>query len=174
MEKQMADAEQSFAAWLRSGDIQTSIRKCQEIFNSGIFSSSGISNPLFEPAVVTLLINLNDLLGKSSKDEMRVAFADHVELTDKINDVTDLVRECRNAACHIGSGEHLFEDLGKFTFNVVSGLSPNAFSLNGVKLGCDFADDIAIYYGEKRLYLRRHLLLALEAVARNYPPIHEV
>lgn len=168
----MADAQQGFAAWLRSGDIQTSIRKCHDVFNSGIFSSSGISNPLFEPAVVMLLINLNDLLGKSSKDEMRVAIADHVELTDKINDVTDLVRECRNAACHIGSGEHLFEGLGKFTFNVISGLSPNAFNLNGVTLGCDFADDIAIYYGEKRLYLRRHLLHALEAVVRNYPPTH--
>ena len=166
----MADAEQSFAAWLRSGDIQTSIRKCQEIFNSGIFSSSGISNPLFEPAVVTLLINLNDLLGKSNKDEMRVAFAEHVERTDKIKDVTDLIRECRNAACHIGSGEHLFEGLGKFTFNVVSGLSPNAFNLNGVTLGCDFADDIAVYYGEKRIYLRRHLVAALEAVTKNYPP----
>ena len=164
--------ELNFAAWLRSGDIQTSIRKCQEIFNSGIFSSSGISNPLFEPAVVTLLINLNDLLGKSNKDEMRVAFDEHVERTEKIKDVTDLVRECRNAACHIGSGEHLFEGLGKFTFNVVSGLSPNAFNLNGVKLGCDFADDIAIYYGEKRVYLRRHLLIALEAVTRNYPPAH--
>lgn len=164
--------ELNFAAWLRSGDIQTSIRKCQEIFNSGIFSSSGISNPLFEPAVVTLLINLNDLLGKSNKDEMRVAFDESVELTEKIKDVTDLVRECRNAACHIGSGEHLFEGLGKFTFNVVSGLSPNAFDLNGVKLGCDFADDIAIYYGEKRVYLRRHLLIALEAVTRNYPPAH--
>lgn len=164
--------ELNFAAWLRSGDIQTSIRKCQEIFSSGIFSSSGISNPLFEPAVVTLLINLNDLLGKSNKDEMRVAFDEHVELTEKIKDVTDLVRECRNAACHIGSGEHVFEGLGKFTFNVVSGLSPNAFNLNGVKLGCDFADDIAIYYGEKRVYLRRHLLIALEAVTRNYPPAH--
>lgn len=164
--------ELNFAAWLRSGDIQTSIRKCQEIFNSGIFSSSGISNPLFEPAVVTLLINLNDLLGKSNKDEMRVAFDEYVERTEKIKDVTDLVRECRNAACHIGSGEHLFEGLGKFTFNVVSGLSPNAFNLNGVKLGCDFADDIAIYYGEKRVYLRRHLLIALEAVTRNYTPAH--
>lgn len=164
----MAD-EQSFAAWLRSGDIQTSIRKCQELFNSGIFSSAGISNPLFEPGVITLLINLNDLLGKSSKDGKRVTITDHVEISDKINDVTDLIRECRNAACHIGSGEHLYEGLGKFTFNVISGLSPNAFHLNGVNLGCDFADDIAVYYGEKRVYLRRHLLLALEAVARNYP-----
>lgn len=166
----MAGEDQSFSAWLRSGDIQTSIRKCQELFNSGIFSSGGIANPLFEPAVVTLLINLNDLLGKSKKDGKPITFTDHVELTDKIKDVGDLVRECRNAACHIGSGEHLFEGLGKFTFNVIAGLAPSAFDLDGVKLGSDFADDIAIYYGEKRVYLRRHLLAALEAMAKNYPP----
>lgn len=168
----MAVEDQSFSAWLRSGDIQTSIRKCQDLFNSGVFSSAGISNPLFEPAVVTLLINLNDLLGKSNKDEMRIAFTEHVELTDKIKDVTDLIRECRNAACHIGSGEHLFEGVGKFTFNVISGLSPNAFHMDGISLGCDFADDIAVYYGEKRVYLRRHLLIALESVSKNYPPAY--
>jgi hypothetical protein len=166
----MPDAEQSFAAWIRSGDIQNSIRKCQDLFNCGIFSSSGIANPLFESAVVTLLINLNDLLGKSNKDGMRIAFTEEVEATEKISDVTDLIRECRNAACHIGSGEHLFEGLGKFTFNVVSGFSPNAFNLKGVQLGCNFADDIAVYYGEKRIYLRRHLLRSLEAVTLNYPP----
>jgi hypothetical protein len=166
----MAVEEQSFSAWLRSSDIQSSIRKCQEIFNSGIFSSGGLVSPLFEPAVVTVLINLNDLLGKSKKDGMPITFTDHVELTDKIKDVSDLVRECRNAACHIGSGEHLFEGLGKFTFNVVAGLAPSAFELNGVKLGSDFEDDIAIYYGEKRVYLRRHLLAALNAAVKNFPP----
>lgn len=166
----MAGEEQSFSAWIRSGDIQTSIYKCQELFNSGVFSSGGISNPLFEPAVVFLIINLNDLLGKSKADGMRISIVDHVDQTESIKDVTDLVRECRNSAVHISSGEHLFESIGKFTFNVVAGLSPSAFSLNGITLGGDFADDIAIYYGEKRIYLRRHLLSAFEAVSKNYPP----
>jgi hypothetical protein len=165
----MAGEDQNFSAWLRNSDIRTSIQKCEKLFNSGIFSYDGTESPLFEPAVVTLLINLNDLLGKSRKDGMPITFTDHVQITEKIKDVSDLVRECRNAACHIGSGEHLYEGLGKFTFNVISGLMPSAFDLNGVKLGSDFADDIAVYYGEKRVYLRRHLLAALEAVVRNYP-----
>lgn len=120
--------------------------------------------------MITLLINLNDLLGKSNKDGKRVTIDDQVLQTEKIKDVTDLIRECRNAACHIGSGEHLFEGVGKFTFNVVSGYAPSAFDLAGIRFCCDFADDIAVYYGEKRVYVRRHLLTALEAVAQNYPP----
>lgn len=165
----MALEDQKISAWLRSSDIRTSIQKCEKLFNSGIFSYEGIESPLFEPAVVTLLINLNDLLGKSKKDGVPITFTDHVQITDKIKDVSDLVRECRNAACHIGSGEHLYEGIGKFTFNVICGLIPSACDLNGVKLGSDFADDIAVYYGEKRIYLRRHLLTAFEAVVRNYP-----
>lgn len=167
----MPDAEQDFSEWIRNRDIQQSIWKCHELFKTGIFSSEGISTALFEPAVATLLINLNDLLGKSSKDGMRIDFKDQVDTTEKIKDVTDLIRECRNAACHIGSGEHMFEGLGKFTFNVIPGLYPNAIRHKDIHLGCDFEDDIAVYYGEKRIYLRRHLLEALQAVSRNYPSL---
>lgn len=165
----MSEEDQKFAAWLRGVEIQTSIRKCQEIFDSGIFSSVGSKTPFFEPAVVVLLININDLLGKSKKDGMPIEFSDHVEQTEKIRHVHDLIRECRNAACHIGSGENLFEGFGKFSFNFVVGLDPAAFTIDDVVLSCEFEDDIAIYYGEKRIYLRRHLLASLISVAKNYP-----
>ncbi|MGF7240683.1 putative Fe-S cluster-containing radical SAM superfamily protein [Pseudomonas oryzihabitans] len=165
----MGEDEVSFSAWIRTSDIQTSIRKCEELFNCGIFSPGNVSGPLFEPAIVSLLIRLSDLLRKSDADGMRISASDHMECTEKIRDVTDLVRECRNAACHVGSGEHLFESVGKFTFNVVSGYSPKSFMLGDIELGCDFHDDMAIFYGAKRIYLRRHLLSAFEAVRKNYP-----
>jgi hypothetical protein len=166
----MANQEKNFTAWIRKEDIQSSILKCERIFNSGIISSDGAADPLFEPAVVTLLINLNDLLGKSNKDGNRITISDQVQPNEKIKDVTDLIRECRNAACHIGSGEHVLEGFNKFTFNVIAGLAPSAFEINGIDFGCDFANDIAVYYGDKRVYMRRHLLAALEAVTANYPP----
>lgn len=161
--------EQNFSAWLRSSDIQASIGKCQALFNSGIFSSEQISTPLFESAVTFMLINLNDLVAKANKDGMRIVSTDHIEVADKIKDLTDLIRECRNAASHVGSGENMFEGVGKFTFNVASGFCPRAFNLYGIVLGCDFADDIAIYYGDKRIYLRRHLLFAFETIVGLYP-----
>ncbi|MBB6286107.1 MULTISPECIES: hypothetical protein [unclassified Pseudomonas] len=159
--------EQEHAARLRKSDIQTSIEKCHKIFNCGIFSPENTSSPLFEAAIVALLVNLNDVLQKADKDGQRINIIDYVVMDGKIKDLTSLIRECRNAACHIGSGEHLIED-NKFTFNVVAGRFPSAFEIMGVRLGSDFDDDIAVFYGDKRIYIRRNLLIALEAVTKIY------
>lgn len=158
-------AKQEAGEFYRNGDISSSISKCIKLFDSGIISPEHMNSPLFEAAVIQLLINMSDLLAKARVDGKRVNFTDDVvgEL-----DVTELVRRCRNAACHISTGEHMIEDLGKFTFNVVAGKMPQAMEMNGVCYGSDYEDDIAVYYGDKRVYLRRHLLRALDSVIKIY------
>lgn len=165
----MAIEAKSYADLLRASDIQSSIKKCYKMLTCGVFRTENVSSGMFEAAVVLLLINLSDLLGKAHKDGRRVDFTDHVEVTEKIKDVTDLIRECRNAACHTGSGEHKFDDVGKFTFVLVLGEDPRAMNIHGNVLGCDFKDDAAIFYGSKRVYLRRHLHNALVEVTKIYP-----
>lgn len=166
----MAGDSSNMTTWMRGSDIRSSISRCQEIFNSGIISQQGSAGVLFESAITLLLINLNDLLAKASQDGRRVDFFDDVRQTEKINDVTDLVRACRNAACHIGSGEHKVE-FGKFTFCVIGGYAPGAFHINGIDRGCEYHDDIAIYYGDNRLYVRRHLLKSFEMVVPAFADI---
>lgn len=165
----MASEAKSYADLLRRSDIQSSIEKCYTILACGVFQTKNVSNGMFEAAVVLLLINLSDLLAKAHIDGCRVDFTDHVKVTGTIKDVTDLIRECRNAACHTGSGEHKFHDVGKFKFVLVLGEDPSAMSTNGNVLGCDFKDDAAIFYGSKRVYLRRHLHNALVEVTKIYP-----
>lgn len=166
----MAGDTSNMTTWMRSADIRSSISRCQEIFNSGIISQQNSSGTLFESAITLLLINLSDLLAKASQDGHRVSFSDDVRETEKIKDVTDLVRTCRNAACHIGSGEHKI-DFGKFTFCVIGGYAPGAFHINGIERGSDYHDDIAIYYGDNRLYVRRHLLKSFELVAAIFAEV---
>jgi hypothetical protein len=158
-------------AWFRDSEIQSSIRNCQQLYQSGIFGQAGKQGPLFQAAVVHLLICLNDLVAKAKIDGQRISDTNFVQVFDDVADVTDLISKCRNAACHISSPLHNLE-VGKFTFNVVAGRSPNAFVMNGVALGCDFEDDIAIYYGKYRFYLRRHGLNTLNALTTLYPPRH--
>lgn len=163
----MAEDTKNFAAWMRAADIQSSVSRCADLLNCGVFNSNGTAGVLFESAVTLLLVHLNDLLQKAKLDGKRVDFADDMEITETIADVTDLIRACRNAACHVTSGEHKI-DAGKFTFCVTSGYGPRAFVINGQEMGCDYADDIAIYYGKNRVYLRRHLLRSFELVAQIY------
>lgn len=163
----MAEDTKNFALWMRASDIQSSIARCVKLFNCGVLSPDNSSDVLFESAVTLLLIHLNDLLQKAKSDGKRVSFSDDMQVSDSMTDVTDLVRACRNAACHVTSGEHKV-DFGKFTFCVASGYTPTAYVINDQTMGCDFVDDMAIYYGTNRVYLRRHILRSFELVAEIY------
>ncbi|QXE08532.1 hypothetical protein GTQ41_17065 [Pseudomonas sp. AN-B15] len=163
----MAEDTKNFSAWMRAADIQASVSRCADLFNCGVFNSNNTAGPLFESAVTLLLVHLNDLLQKAKQDGKRIDFSDDMEATDVVADITDLVRTCRNAACHVTSGEHKI-DSNKFTFCVTSGYGPGAFVINGQEMGCDHEDDMAIYYGKNRIYLRRHLLRSFELVAQMY------
>ncbi|MCY1427086.1 hypothetical protein D9M71_429170 [compost metagenome] len=163
----MAEDTKNFAAWMRAADIQSSVTRCADVFNSGVFNAGSSAGVMFESAVTLVLVHLNDLLQKAKLDGQRINFDDDMEVTESMTDVTDLVRACRNAACHVTSGEHKI-DAGKFTFCVASGYGPRAFVINDQEMGCDYADDIAVYYGKNRVYLKRHLLRSFELVAQIY------
>lgn len=152
--------------WFRSGDIERSVKKCRQIFDSQIFSTGIAGSHLFEASLTLLLINLSDLLQKARIDGRRIAFVEDVDIGEG-KDVTDLIAAARNAACHISSPIHKI-DAGKFTLNVIAGRNPNAFRVNGVSYGSDYADDVAVYYGQIRLYIGRHLLRALIEVSHVY------
>jgi hypothetical protein len=161
---------QEMQAWFRKGEIQGSIRNCEEIFNSGIFSANGIQSPLFQAAVVHLLICLNDLVGKAKADGNRLTTTEDIDIFNEITDLTDLIIKCRNAACHISSTLNNIEE-NRFIFNVVEGRRPKAFMLDGLELGCDFEDDIAVYYGKYRFYLHRHGRKAFDQIVELYPDV---
>jgi hypothetical protein len=154
------------ANWMREADIQGALTACERILAT-CFRIEVVMQPIFEAAVVFLLINLNDLLQKAKTDGARISFTDHIALNDRVSDVTDLVSKMRNAACHLGSPEN---DIGisKFRFCTVAG-KQNAIMLGDLAIGCEFEDDIAIYYGRHRLYVRRHVARAIEELRNVYP-----
>ena len=155
---------EQIAEWDRRDMFNGAHGQCLRIFQSGVFSRSGVRSPLFQSAVVQTLICLNDLLQKAKDEGHRISFTDHITLEPGVSDVTDLINKCRNAACHIGSKHSNFE-YGRFRFNVIVGRG------TGVQIGdvfhaqCEFDDDIAVYYGTFRLYLARHALRAFEEVS---------
>lgn len=154
----------------REAEIRGAYGTCTRLFGTGVFSSQGIRSPLFEAAVVQLLIALNDLMRKAVSDGKRIDFADAVDLVDGVTDVTDLITKCRNAACHIGSSLQEY-DTNRFRFLVFGPGVKNGMMINGKCLGNDFDDDFAVYYGPYRLYLKRHALRAAEAISVLYEDV---
>lgn len=146
---------------LQKRELLSETQRCAELFNSQIF----INRQIFtQSAFIELLIRLNYVLQELSKANKRIDWADDVQIDTNIKDITDLINNLRNAACHSDSKRNYVSDTSiKFVFNTFAGKCPNAVQIGQNKmLGNDYADDIAFYYGDKRVYLVRHIKRLLE------------
>lgn len=155
---------------LRRVVLESYLRKCQELFSTGIFRQH--ESPLFQSAVVHLLVLLKELTSMVANEGNRVIFQDDILPSNEVKDVTHLIAVCRNAACHILSKENYIAGDIYSTANTIIGYAPNVWECGGVLRGCDFADDVAFFYGEYRIYLRRHLLRVVNEISCKYPRFH--
>ena len=162
-EDQKIDAEQR----LRRIVLESYLQKCQKLFSTGIFRQH--ESPLFQSAIVHLLVLLKELTSMVANDGNRVKFQDDILPSNELKDVTHLIAVCRNAACHILSKENYIAGDIYSTANTIFGYAPNIWECGGVLRGCDFADDVAFFYGEYRIYLRRHLLRVVNEISYKYP-----
>ena len=79
-----------------------------------------------------------------------------------MHDITDAITAVRDACCHINSFKRLFDDKGNRGSFMVTYGKGNLLKLNDLELKSDYADDIAFFYGNNRLYLKRHIIRAFK------------
>lgn len=150
--------------------IEIDLRRITELVNSGTFNAPVLR--IFQESVFTeVAIKLNDLLQKLSKLGKKVDFKEDVVNAD---DITDLVSNIRNAVCHMESGEHMLRGQSKikFSFNIAYGKG-NIVSVNGKKLTSDYDDDICFFFGENKIYLKRHIIRCLKEVELRLKELYE-
>lgn len=150
--------------------MQSSIYQIDKLLRTGVFNTPVLSD-FQEPVFLSIIIKLNDLLQKLSQLGERINFSDDIAS----GDVTDLTNKIRNAVDHPTSGEHILDKQAqiKTTFCVAVGKS-NMMSINGKKIGSDYEDDIAIFFGEHRMYLKRHLIRALNEAMQKYQRLYSI
>ena len=137
-------------------ELLSETQRCMELFNSQIF----VNHQIFtQSAFIEILIRLNYLLQELSKKNSRIVWTNDVQTDKNIKDITDLVNNLRNAACHSDSPRnYISNSIIKFVFNTFAGKCPNAVQIGqNISLGNEYQDDIAFYYGDKRIYLVRHI-----------------
>lgn len=138
--------------------IQSDIRDIKTLLNTGVFNAP-VLRPFQEPVFVSIILKLDDLLQKFRILNQRINFKDDIAS----GDITDLVNKIRNAICHLNSDENLLDKKTqtKFVFNMLVG-KVNAVKIEGnIAAKSDYDDDIAFFYGEHRIYLKRHLIRVL-------------
>ncbi len=142
-------------------ELLSETQRCAELFNSQVF----VNHQIFtQSAFIEILVRLNYILQELSKKNNRIIWADNVQTDQNIKDITDLVNNLRNAACHSDSPRNYISNSSvKFVFNTFAGKCPNAVKIGeNISLGNEYQDDIAFYYGDKRIYLVRHINRLLE------------
>ena len=152
-------------------DLHSETQRCIDLVNSQIFVQRQIFT---QSAFIEILIHLNYILQKLSSENSRVTWFDDVQTNQKIKDITDLVNDLRNAACHSESPKNYISNSNtKFVFNIFIGNCPNAIQIGNIFLGNDYQNDIAFYYGDKRIYLVRHIKRLLEELPSRINKLHK-
>ena len=152
-------------------DCEADIRRIRELLGFGIFDQANSGHVLQRSAFIDLVICLRDLLNKAQRYGTRVAFADDILTNDYVKDVTDAITAVRDARCHIDSFKHLFDDHGnRGSYLVVYGKG-SFMKIGDLELKADYPDDVAVFYGKNRLYLKRHIIRAFEQACATLLPL---
>jgi hypothetical protein len=152
-------------------ECQSSIFKINSLLSCGIFDSANVGNILQSSAFTELIICLRDLLYKTEKYAKRISFTDDIIINKFVNDITDAVTAVRDACCHLNSFKNIFDDQGnRGSFVVIYG-KDNFANFGDVEVKSEYEDDIAIFFGENRLYFNRHIVRAFKEATALLSPI---
>lgn len=165
-------------------DVQSSLRRVEELLGCGILAQEHMGNVLFRAAFVEILINMRDLMFKCSRYSERIAFDDDVKKASypnpngkgewQLKDVSDLLKYVRDAICHPDSQNH-YVDGGniKFSFNVAFG-SGRIMQTPDDEFTSDYDDDICFFFGGQKIYLKRHIVRAFEEAKAKLTPLADM
>ena len=155
--------------------IRDDINRIERILSSEIFDFENRKNPLREAAFRELMICLRDLIWKADKYGSRISFTDDVILDSnlKIADVTDLIKFMRDTISHPETKNTAIPDPvvdATISLAVLYG-KVSFYAINNILYSSDYEDEICFYFGTQRIYLRRHIIRALEEAKAKLLPL---
>nr|WP_320135173.1 hypothetical protein [uncultured Amphritea sp.] len=152
-------------------DIQSSIRRIDELLDCGIFDQENSQNPLVQSALTEMLILVRDLMAKSRIYAEPVEFTDEVNVTEKVKNVSDAIKFVRDAICHVDSDNRNHDECNaRLSYNIAYGQC-NLAKIGDVEIKSDYPDDVCFFFGNQKLYLSRHIARAFTEAKRNLEPL---
>lgn len=108
---------------------------------------------------------------KAEKYASRIYFTEDVVISLQVKDVTDLIMYVRDALCLPDSPKnYLIQNKIKATFNIGYGKC-NVLSMGDINISSDYEDDICFFFGEQKIYLKRHIIRALNEAKQKLLPL---
>ncbi len=143
----------------------TTFLRLESLFRTNLIAKNETTS---NSVLIEILINLNDLLIKAKKNDKRITFNDDIIIDEKfkIYDITDLIKNFRDAACHIHSFRRKI-DSNNVSFGKAFGKC-NWGAINGVEIKSKYDDDIAIIMGTNILYIKRHIYRVYSELKKTF------
>ena len=151
-------------------EVSQSLKVVHNLLNSGIFHPENAGHVFFRSAFIDLLISLRALMYKSERYAKRISFTDDILETDKVKDVSDLIKYVRDALCHPDSDNHKIGEGNIATFNVIFGKGC-LMQFGDFRQESLYDDDIYLTFGGQGIYLRRHIIRAYEEAKVSLMPL---
>ena len=147
------------------------MRRIEELLGCGIFAPENSQNPLVRSALAELLILVRDLLAKAKLYAEPVTFADDINISANVNNVSDAIKFIRDAICHIDSNNRNHEECdARLSYNIAYG-KRNLMKIGEVEIKSDYDDDVCFFFGSQKLYLNRHIVRAYNEAKMKLLPL---
>jgi hypothetical protein len=148
-------------------EFENAISRTQELLDSRILWNE-IGALHYNSVFIEVLINLKDLLKKSEKHLTKVDFKDDVLADDKLRiyDVTDLISNFRDAACHNDSFRRKYGSMVS-SFNIAIGKGVH-MQIGDKIIESNYEDEVMFIMGINSLYLKRHIERAFVEIKTRY------
>ena len=155
-------------------EIENSFNRIHALQQTKIFDKENRMSPLLKSAFIELLVCLHDLMVKAEKYASRICFDEDVVKSSQVNDITDVIRYMRDALCRLDPDNHYLEEGdNKAIFNVLYG-EGSIMTLFGYVQESYIPDDTCFFYGRQRIYLKKHILPAVEEARSKLLPFLSV
>lgn len=121
--------------------------------------------------LIEVLIHLKQLLQKAAKCNMRISFTEDVSIDEelKIKDVTDLISNFRDAACHSNSPRLNYGNISNSFSEARNGV--RGVSGENIKNSNTAKSDIIFIMGKNSLYLHKHIERAYNELEVIFRPL---
>jgi hypothetical protein len=128
-------------------------------FRSFFLDKKNITEFYYYSVILEFHVLLADLTYILDKIGERINFKDHITPTDEYDDITGLVKFCRDAACHLqGTPKRKKGKKYLFASNVFAAYHP-------AELGID---EITIVFGDAEIHVKHQLVKLYEEVMIRY------
>lgn len=149
--------------WRIQGETKRDIEEMRRLLATGVIDKD-VRDPIFWAVVTRMFILVLSLVVRSQKLTGKpISFTDDVIAKGRVRNASDLIRFARDSLCHTDSDNHLvWAGAGFSSFCAKRGrgeIFPD--------MECQYEDDTALFFGDQRVYLQRHLIRAFEEAVLN-------